>query len=120
MKSHDINIYNKSKSGFFLELGLWVDLGGIDANAWSISAPKMEGASISMHVASGILKIASLEVEKSSDGHTSTGGLGDRARCPYVSPSRPTGPTPKNHHLRAHSLKIFLYSKFLLRKLVAA
>ena len=40
-------------------------MGEIDANVWSISAPKMKRASIFLHVASGILKIASLEAEKS-------------------------------------------------------
>ena len=39
----------------------------IDANVWSTSAPKMERASIFLHVASGILKIASLEAEKSEN-----------------------------------------------------
>ena len=36
-----------------------------DANVWSTSAPIMGKASIFLHVASGILKIASLEAEKS-------------------------------------------------------
>ena len=39
----------------------------IDANVWSTSAPKMERASIFLHVASGILKIASLEAGKSEN-----------------------------------------------------
>ena len=37
---------------------------GIDADVWLPSAPKMEGASIFLHVASGILKKSSQEAEK--------------------------------------------------------
>ena len=40
-------------------------IGEIDANVWFISAPKMERTSIFLHVASGILEIASLEVDES-------------------------------------------------------
>ena len=49
----------------FLELGLWGDLGGIDANARSIRAPKKVGATLFLHMSSEILKIASVEVEQS-------------------------------------------------------
>ena len=41
------------------------DLADVAANVWDISASKMEGAWISLHVASGILKNASLDAEKS-------------------------------------------------------
>ena len=44
---------------------VWVPWGGADANIWSASAPKIERASFFLHVSSGILKIASLEVEES-------------------------------------------------------
>ena len=42
------------------------DLADVAANVWAISAPKMERSSIFRHIASGILKIGSLEAGKSS------------------------------------------------------
>ena len=49
----------------FVEFHDFSDLADVAANVWSISAPKMEGAWISPHVASGILENASLEAEES-------------------------------------------------------
>ena len=50
---------------FFLQIDKTAVLHAIGANVWSISAPKMERASVFLHVASGNLKIASLETKQS-------------------------------------------------------
>ena len=90
-------------SGDFLELGLWGGLGSRSA-----SFGLLVGRGGFWHGWDHLMHPRNTPND-ARDPHVRPEAR-VTAQLLYVSPSRATGPTPKNLQIRTYSLKIFLYS----------